>query len=307
MTKDKGETPRKPPGIEQALRDHKASKKAAAEFAAGHADEAAAERDRQSELQSELAALSQSERRAVLDSAGLHRVSAAPIPLKPIRGGYMPEPSVQPARWHLWRLLPRVELWQAVCLSLNIEPAPHLEKDATGRRSNYSRLSGDYWDRMMVCQAQLSTNGPIRPQGPLYRGMLQSPLCAVTLADVAAFLGGAGFTLPDEMTTQAPRADVPAVAATTTPAGAADLAAPAWQDLARKEARRIRKEREGRGQFPNLVILGDEVAKHFQEKGIRGPNGHELGGAYIKRWALQGHGITKPTAILRSTAKHRGK
>ena len=84
-------------------------------------------------------------------------------------------------------------------------------------------------------------------------------------------------------------------------------AASDWKQFARDEARRIRKDRKGLGWTPNLMILGEEVAALFLARGINGPNGHALTGAYIKRWALQGHGITNDTDRLRSTLNARGK
>ena len=80
-----------------------------------------------------------------------------------------------------------------------------------------------------------------------------------------------------------------------------------WKQVARDEARRIRKDRKGLGWTPNLVILSEEVATLFLARGINGPNGLALTGAYIKRWALQGHGITNDADRLRSTLNARGK
>jgi hypothetical protein len=47
--------------------------------------------------------------------------------------------------------------------------------------------------------AHLSTNGSIRPQPPLYQGMLQDPNCPVLVAEVAAFLTSKGIPTPPEM------------------------------------------------------------------------------------------------------------
>jgi len=96
----------------------------------------------------------------------------------------------------------------------------------------------------------------------------------------------------------------PSEAATIEPAPAA---AHEWEELARIEARRIRKAAEAKGWFPNLKTLGDEVAKVFNQKEYVGPNGHAMRGAHITRNALQGHGITKHTDKLRSTMRQRGK
>ena len=128
------------------------------------------------------------------------RISNAPPPITPIRGGSWAPQKVQPARWsQVWRLIPSAELWQAVCLSLDIEPGKHLREDATGAHSDYSRLPGEYWDRLMVCKANVSTNGPIRPHGPLYSGMLGNPHCPVVLSEVATFAIACDWPIPDAM------------------------------------------------------------------------------------------------------------
>jgi len=88
---------------------------------------------------------------------------------------------------------------------------------------------------------------------------------------------------------------------------AAIRSTPSWQELARVEATRIRKESVATSQFPGLARLGDMVADLFRKQGIFGPNGHALQGAYIKRHALQGFGITSRVDRLRSAAKSRGK
>ena len=102
-------------------------------------------------------------------------------------------------------------------------------------------------------------------------------------------------------------APMPAVAAEAPPVNGAPSEAPGWKDQARGEARRIRKERAALGRFPSLDDLGDEVARLFRERGITGPNGHALTDAYIKRHALQGHGITADTDRLKATLNTRGK
>jgi len=194
MTNDEDKTPAG--RLERALRDHAADRKAAAELAA----EVAPEFERLKTLGLELAALSQDERRKVLDAAGMKEVSAAPKPLPPVRGAsFRQPPMLQPARWQVWRLMPGASLWQAVCLSLDIEPESRLTDEATRTRSDYSRLPADYWDRLTVCKASVSTNGPIQPHGPLYRGMLNNPDCAVLLSEVAAFAIGCGWPIPDAM------------------------------------------------------------------------------------------------------------
>lgn len=80
--------------LEQALRDLEASKKAAADKAAEYAPE----QERLAAQWKKLDGLSQSERRLVLDAAGLHHVSAAPKPITPIRGTSIRIEAARPQR-----------------------------------------------------------------------------------------------------------------------------------------------------------------------------------------------------------------
>ena len=90
-------------------------------------------------LKARLNALPQEQRRAALDAAGLRHVSAAPEPITPIRYSYRPNASTpgnpptpatvtaQPLAlrmpdWEKWGYMVTCTVWQAVALSLNIEP-----------------------------------------------------------------------------------------------------------------------------------------------------------------------------------------
>ena len=77
-------------------------------------------------MQAKLDALPQHERRQVLDAAGLKHVSAAPPPLSPVRGSYAPAkpkaPDVSKPDWRFWTKIKAVKVWQAIVLSLDIDP-----------------------------------------------------------------------------------------------------------------------------------------------------------------------------------------
>ena len=147
-------------------------------------------------------------------------------------------------------------------------------------------------------------------EGRTLFGMELRPPVVATLADIrlhaGALLALLGIATDDEQAATAGplnESTEPAPAA-----GAVVRAAPDWQEIAREEAKQIRTDRAKLlGTFPNLGVLGDEVAQIFRSRDITGTNGHALTGAYIKRHALQGHGITSPADKLRSMKKHRGK
>ena len=52
------------------------------------------------------------------------KVSQAPAPISPVRGStyVSPKDTDRMPRWQKWKLIPEVKLWEAVSLSLNIEP-----------------------------------------------------------------------------------------------------------------------------------------------------------------------------------------
>ena len=88
-----------------------------------------------------------------------------------------------------------------------------MRRGAPSSYSGLGRLFADYLDRLTVCKKALSLDGPISPQGGLYSGVLEDPCCAVLLAEVAAFIALAGFTVPDEMRGTAPKVDADPIAA----------------------------------------------------------------------------------------------
>lgn len=184
--------------LEQALRDLETRKKAAADMAANMAPEL----ERLDALQKKLDALPQSERRQVLDAMGLKHVPAAPKPITPLRGtGSAPSRQPLPANWNKWKLIPKCELWKAVCLTLDIEP--NEEKHGMlswlqSRRGVPYGFPEEFADRLQIAQANVSTNGPIHPQS-LYVGVLKNPRAEVLLSEVAAASVRWGWTLPEAM------------------------------------------------------------------------------------------------------------
>lgn len=191
--------------LEKALADLEARKRAAAEMAAKNAPQI----ERLKALEAKLEALPQQERREVLDALGIRQVSAAPKPISPLRGGGFvsaPKPQTMPPRWPMWLSLPSVELWQAVLLSLGVEPDDAFRKAAMGNQPTSHlqprHLSGEFFQRRQDCFRALSDRGPIRPQS-FYSGALRDPACPVLLADVSAFLSASGYAVPDELSPDA--------------------------------------------------------------------------------------------------------
>lgn len=106
-------------------------------------------------------------------------------------------------KWARWHLLPSAALWEAVCLSVNVEPTPSARDElARGHnvrnrfRSHRHVLPADAVERLDFCKRAMRAGGPLKPSGFVV-SLFDAP---VKLADVAQLLAEAGFTVTSEMT-----------------------------------------------------------------------------------------------------------
>jgi hypothetical protein len=124
-----------------------------------------------------------------------------PMP-DPLREVILRAASPKPQRavnWDKWRLIPRLPLWKAACLSCGEEPRDSMLGEMRLRGGSLIPHLRRLGERLEILQANLSMDGPIRPEGALYAGMLEDPKCQVLLSDVAAFLMANGADIPAEM------------------------------------------------------------------------------------------------------------
>lgn len=144
--------------------------------------------------------------------------------------GYPPlaAPSFAGVNWSKWGLMPRVPLWKAVCLSLGLEPREDIHGYGLRTQGRFGPGTPNLQDRLEILQANLSTDGPIRPQGALYQGMLQNPSCEVLQAEVAAFLLANGIDVPAEMRAPVDRDNRPASEASAPPQRGSDARDSGW-------------------------------------------------------------------------------
>lgn len=130
------------------------------------------------------------------------QVPRAPSPITPLRGnGYVPSRSPSSANWNKWKFIPKAQLWEAVCLTLDVEPDEEvldMRHWLQSRRGVPRGLPPEFVDRLQIAQANLRTNGPLRPQSP-YSGVLGNPCAEVLLAEVAAAAAQWEWSLPDAM------------------------------------------------------------------------------------------------------------
>lgn len=130
------------------------------------------------------------------------QVPKAPPPIEPLRGSpFAPSRKPSPANWSKWKHIPKCPLWKAICLTLDIEPDEDkhdMRNWLRDCRGNPHGLPSEFADRLEIARANVSTNGPIRPQA-LYAGVLKNPYGEVLLSEVAAAAISWGWTLPEMM------------------------------------------------------------------------------------------------------------
>jgi len=198
-------TPRDPlaakaDALEKALAELEAEKQAVAALAAKNAPQI----ERNKALEKQLAGLSQSERRKVLDGSGLRHISAAPRPIKPLRAsGPMTtakreDAPRKPIAWNLWANAPEVALWEAAALLLDIDPrslqplrdgwmaGPGRGPFFEARSFPSDTKSADFDTALSFAERAAKVAGPIYLRTGLAVGM-NKRTAQVSLAEVVAF------------------------------------------------------------------------------------------------------------------------
>lgn len=135
-------------------------------------------------------------------SPGPQAISNFPPPITPLRGvNSTPSRTPLPAKWQIWQFTPKIELWKAVCLTLDIEPDAerhNLTDWFKQRRGTPRGLPEAFVARLQVVQANVSTNGPIHPIS-LYQGVLTDPCAEVLLSEISALAQRCGWQIPEAM------------------------------------------------------------------------------------------------------------
>jgi hypothetical protein len=105
------------------------------------------------------------------------------------------KPSRNP-KWHVWAHVPKVEAWEAIALSLNIEPGAvkHHPQGWMADSANLMHLEGDdFKDRLEVLRRNLSSFN-------LVSIIMGSPdHCEIRPSEFAAWARGLGWSLPPEL------------------------------------------------------------------------------------------------------------
>jgi hypothetical protein len=107
----------------------------------------------------------------------------APTPITPVRAGSLPRRTTAPANWAKWKLIPQCTLWDAACLTLDIEPNPAGIHDWLTRKRPPDGFPAEFSDRLAVLTANFDAD--------VFR--------VVQIADVAAAAIGWGWAIPEAM------------------------------------------------------------------------------------------------------------
>jgi len=108
--------------------------------------------------------------------------------------------SPSPANWNKWQFIPKCQIWEAVCLTLDIEPDKKrhdIQNWLKHRRNVPYGLPAEFSYRLEIALANVSTKGRIHP--PLYQGALHNPKAEVMLSEVVSAAIVWGWSLPDPM------------------------------------------------------------------------------------------------------------
>jgi hypothetical protein len=129
-------------------------------------------------------------------------ISRAPPPITPLRGGYAPalverEPNVDRSpQWTIWKNMPELRVFEAVALSLNIDPRkvrhnPHAWM--AGKRLFYE--DQEFNDRFLVAERNLADIGVLNSVAAHYKG--QEPI--IRLDSFVRWALRIGWPLPAEL------------------------------------------------------------------------------------------------------------
>ena len=234
------------------------------------------------------------------------RVSDAPPPITPVRGGgYRSLTPKHPIDWRYWQYLP-MEQWQACALSLNINPdnMQHHGPKFTAESFPSEAIKVGFQKRLRLLAAYAYKPEFFTSEHP---GKVTLEKFAawglhVELDDMPPELSAMAATVPPATQVAAPAqtAATPAPVETENASGATE-----WKAKARAQAAEIIKRQGEKDLYPSIIDIADEIARDFRRDGVMGASGKPLSGGYIKRHALKG--ISSAISKQLSTTIRRGK
>ncbi|HUX64785.1 hypothetical protein [Sulfuricella sp.] len=185
-------------------------------------------------------------------------------------------------RWNKWRLMPEVKEWEAVSLSLNIEPGK-IKTDSEDDEAHPFNEGEEFNDRLTIFNKHASnrTHFPT----PCILNMANWYQCEVRLDEFAAWCAHVGFAIPPELSALAKAAPQAAekVEAETDPSRNGDH----WTAQARVIAGECFNRDTANICRDSLDGYSNRVMEEMQKHGIVGPRGIIDNANTVKREALQ--------------------
>ncbi|MBK9162231.1 MAG: hypothetical protein IPM27_12020 [Nitrosomonadales bacterium] len=205
-------------------------------------------------------------------------------------------------RWSKWRLMPEVKKWEAVALSLNIEPGEVKTDHNAWMGAAHPFDEGEEFNDRLEILKKHSSNRTHFPT-PCILNMANWYNCEVRLDEFAAWCAHVGFAIPPELSALAKAAPQPAPKVEAAPAvkvEAVPVITPSVEEW-EVQARAIADEcfdtdtkggcRDSLARKKGNKIVGGysfRVMELMQERGIKGARGIIDNPATIMREALQG-------------------
>lgn len=197
-------------------------------------------------------------------------------------------------RWNKWRLMPEVRAWEAVALSMNIEPEKARTNKYAWMGAEHPFDEGDEFnDRLSVLLANLADRASFPTPCTLNLG--DGYKNGVRLTEFAAWAKSiAHWEMPPEMVelaeaddTKQPIPDPSAKAAQVVNKPTSSKPGNDWKEECRKIADELDAQDAKAGAWSSNDDMSGRVAREAIKRCITGPNG-QLTAANILREALQG-------------------
>ena len=213
------------------------------------------------------------------------KLSKAPPPIEPLRGGYGVQARRDPPAidWHHWTVQKEVRLWEAVFLSLGLNPEI---RDHYSRFIEYAspETSRSINKRLTTLKQYLTDRTHF---SPCTLNIGDSNLHGVHLPEFAAWCARVGYRdLPNEL---AAIANAPAlVSAQPQPSRETATAGTDWKAKAREIADELYDRDTTLNCRNSLNGYASKVMDEMQRRGIKGPRGIIDNVNTVQREALQG-------------------
>jgi hypothetical protein len=236
------------------------------------------------------------------------QISRAPAPITPLTWSNHIQAiaTVTPSpKWNKWRHMRDIEIWEAVALSLNLEP-----DKLPVYLGAYDKLGDDpfricprpFLERLQVVNSNCGITFSYKPVHDL------KARCLVDLPEFVAWAVKRNIIdMPLEFVAIAatePQA-APATSIVTHARLDNESHVDSWKDKARVRAAEIIERQRARDLYPNRIDIAEDIAKEFRKEGIFGVSGKPLTGETIKRHALKG--ISSANVKQLSTSNTSGK